>query len=339
MYCSSCGAQHPEGSAYCPTCGNPLGGEGVDIPEPIPPGANAGHPEESRGTVPQPPAPSPRSDPPTDLGSVAPVPAQRTPGVLQYFVMLAIGFIPIVNIVVFSLWAFRRGTPRARMNFARAYLALFSLAVLVSTFLVIGFGDAVATPEVEDSDTVISLDAEDIPSEWAVPEIVAAMDSGIVSLDELTRFRDPITREEICRLLVHFYEVRTGAPAPAPAANPYTDTTSLSAQKATELGIVSIAPGQSTFRPRSRVTRAELALMLLRSARLLAADTAFDTAPRSDYADAGDLPAWSEEGMYFALNHEIFGVHAGNMAPGLEVTREQGLVCLSRLDALLGDLR
>jgi uncharacterized RDD family membrane protein YckC len=38
MYCSKCGAQLPEGSAFCTTCGNPTGGSpAVAIPVPVEP--------------------------------------------------------------------------------------------------------------------------------------------------------------------------------------------------------------------------------------------------------------------------------------------------------------
>jgi hypothetical protein len=68
--------------------------------------------------------------------------ADRRPeevSVLNWIVTLIVLAIPLVNLVMYLVWAFGGGTPRSKANYCRACIYLF-LAGLVVAFLFMGLG-------------------------------------------------------------------------------------------------------------------------------------------------------------------------------------------------------
>lgn len=84
----------------------------------------------------------------------------------------------------------------------------------------------------------------------------------------MSQFPSDISREEFCELVVVLYEKMSGEKAVVIAQNPFTDTKNLEVLKAYNLGIVA-GKGEGKFAPDDKVTRQELAAMLVRALKVI----------------------------------------------------------------------
>ena len=70
--------------------------------------------------------------------------------VSDYFVMLLVACIPLVNVILLLIWAFSSGTNVNRKNFCRAYLLIMVIAWVISFILslgLVGLIDVIATDD------------------------------------------------------------------------------------------------------------------------------------------------------------------------------------------------
>ena len=90
------------------------------------------------------------------------------------------------------------------------------------------------------------------------------------------------------------------------------------------------------FMPEDTITRAELAVMLYRYAKLLKLDTAVSGSELNGFADSGSVADWAAEGMSWCVKNRILqGKNGGILDPRTNVTRAEVSVMLQRFINLM----
>jgi hypothetical protein len=181
----------------------------------------------------------------------------------------------------------------------------------------------------------------DTPSNWAQSEVRSALYAGLVPADIQSAYRDNITREEFCRLMVVLLEKSTGQSMNAylkfkgiDVKNVFTDTNSSDVSIAYALGIVS-GVSETKFNPGGFITRQEAATMLSRTAKVLGVTAA----QGETFHDADQFASWAKESITFVsgltsptTNAKVMGETGnGNFSPTAPFSREQAIVTLLRL--------
>ncbi len=104
-------------------------------------------------------------------------------------------------------------------------------------------------------------------SKWAVSHIKSAIEKGLIDNYEDLKYKDTISRKEICKLAVKLYEKLDGSTTSANVA-PFTDVNDLSIDLAYELGIMN-GLSDTLFGPDEKVTREQAAVILFRTMKVI----------------------------------------------------------------------
>jgi hypothetical protein len=138
---------------------------------------------------------------------------------------------------------------------------------------------------------------------WAEPEVIAAIDAGIVPDSMKTKdLTQPITREEFCELAVRLYEACTGNTALPASPNPFSDTANPEILKAYALEITT-GTTPTTFTPDDLVTREQCATFLFRAIKqILPADTVYDVSQVPDFPDQKYISGWAAVAVKYMAN-------------------------------------
>lgn len=180
-------------------------------------------------------------------------------------------------------------------------------------------------------------------SGWAVPEITAAAELGIVPDAVLTDFTEKITRAEFCTLIVQMLAKRIHAPAVQYLAwergveideNAFTDTKQAEVLVAYAIGILN-GRGNGIFDPDSSITRQEAAVMLRNAANIMGVEP--ENAPA--FSDSGEFASWAADAIGFisAVKDKTSGAAVmggvGNncFGPKGTYTKEQAILTAVRL--------
>lgn len=175
---------------------------------------------------------------------------------------------------------------------------------------------------------VYSASYDGSQSGWAEAEIEQAVAYGLTYPAILKAFKQAITREEFCTIVVKLYEKLSGKAAIA-SKNPFNDTQNPEILKAYGLGIVK-GVSATSFSPRAQITRQEICVMIYRA--LSAANLQLKE-PSVDFAfsDKGSIASWAYEAMHFAFENNIMkGLSDSIIGPKQNTTREQAIVLLKR---------
>ena len=182
---------------------------------------------------------------------------------------------------------------------------------------------------------------EDIPSSWAQSEIWEAICTRLVPMDLQADYRNDITREEFCRLMITLVEKASGqnidtylASKALATKSSFTDTDSTDVLAANALGIIN-GISANTFNPNGSITRQEAAAMLARTARVLG----LTASGGESFNDAGQFASWASESIAFVsgLTDPITGgkvmgsTGTGNFSPSAPYSREQAMLTALRL--------
>lgn len=186
-----------------------------------------------------------------------------------------------------------------------------------------------------------AADPVNTPSEWAQSEVRQAMYTGLIPYDLQAAYRNDITREEFCRLMVALVEQESGQKISdylkakgLSVTDPFTDTDNAAVLAAYALGIVN-GTSDTTFSPNGSITRQEAAAMLSRTAKVLG----LTTGKGETFADAGQFASWASESISFVSgladpatgNKVMGGTGNGNFSPLATYTREQAVMTAMRL--------
>lgn len=167
------------------------------------------------------------------------------------------------------------------------------------------------------------------PSTWAKNSIDALKEQRMLteSLAEDDKFQQDITREEFADLAVRLYAKAKGmAVEDIQGEAPFTDTDNPMVARAYSLGIVS-GLSATEFAPDKKITRQEIAIMLLKELEALEVDTT--VYERATFDDMDQVAPWAINGIHFCAQEGIMnGMGNNKVAPLSNTTKEQAMVLI-----------
>ena len=164
------------------------------------------------------------------------------------------------------------------------------------------------------------------PSAWAAASVQEAIQLGVVPFELQTGYTQTATRQEICALVVRFYETVTGSPVQGRVS--FSDTKDEDVEKAAYLGIVN-GVGDGSFHPNDPLTREQAAVMLTRLAQSMSKHL---PAAEANFTDRAEISPWALEATGAIQGCGVMnGVGGGRFAPSLSYSREQCITTLMRL--------
>lgn len=176
----------------------------------------------------------------------------------------------------------------------------------------------------------------DVPDKWAKEEVEHLISLGIVPSSIQNNYKENITRDEFCNLVINLIEVKTGKKINIlisdlnrdVAENPFIDTDKEWIINANSLEVVS-GRGNGIFDPEGNITRQEAAVMLTNTADVLGIEVG-DL--NSVFADDSKIASWAKSSVGFVSNEGIM-VGMGNniFNPKGTYTRQQAIVTVLRL--------
>ena len=183
-----------------------------------------------------------------------------------------------------------------------------------------------------------SSNSTDVPSAWAVPEVNAAIEAGLVPENLQKNYKSDVTREAIATLFINVIEQASGMSIDEFMAekgvevnpNAYSDTNNPSILAADALGILR-GVGDGRFNPNGNLLRSHIATVVGRVARTLGVDTEGYT-----HAFADLVGHWAEAEVGWAVHMNIIrGVSDTEFNPEGNLTTEQLIAMANRtLEAL-----
>ncbi len=175
-------------------------------------------------------------------------------------------------------------------------------------------------------------------SSWAVKEIQTALSLGLVPEELQGDYKSPVSREAVSGMFVRLLEAAAGKSIDvlleerglALNYDAFTDTQNGNVLAMNALGIIN-GVGDGLFNPEGTLTRAQIAAILNRIARLLGVDTEGYTHSFTDVAGT-----WVDKELGWPSGAGIInGVGEGRFDPNGLLTREQAIaICLRGLNAL-----
>lgn len=176
----------------------------------------------------------------------------------------------------------------------------------------------------------ISVNAGNVPSNWALKEINSAIREGLVT-DKVTKdYQKNITREEFCELAVKLYQKITAETVSA-NNNPFIDTDNEEILKAYSLGIVK-GISDTEFAPNNTITRQEMCVMLVRVIESVFGDEFILKYDFYKFDDIRDIADWAFEQIFYAYEKGIVkGIGNNKINPLGTATCEQAVIMMYRL--------
>lgn len=196
-------------------------------------------------------------------------------------------------------------------------------------------------------DQIDNMTMIESPSPWAIEEVDAARDAGLIPSDLDSNYQTNITREEFCHLMTQLLAARTGksvdellSDAGIEPSEPYSDTRDEDILAMSALGIVN-GVGNNRFDPDASITREEAAVMLAR------VTTKFDGLKTNSepmaFTDQAQISLWAKEAVdvvsscAYNGNCIMNGTGESIFSPNDTYTREQSIMTSLRLYRFIGD--
>ncbi len=164
---------------------------------------------------------------------------------------------------------------------------------------------------------------------WALDEVLACIKLSIVPDNLQLKFKEYITREEFCTLLVNFYEIKTNSTIDITnLENPFIDTENEAVLKAYKLKIIS-GKTENEFDPYAYITREESAVMLY---NLMSALGVFinKTDASVSFNDNKDISSWALDAVAIISSQNIMKGSDGYFYPKNNITTQEAIICLNR---------
>jgi len=199
--------------------------------------------------------------------------------------------------------------------------------------------DSEEIPLGSDAQENIFADSTDIPSDWAIVEVSAAIKAGLVPEELQRNYSGVVTRSEVMRMFINLIEKASGQPIDdfldakgvSIKYNTFTDTTDKDVLAANALGII-LGVGDNKFDPDGNLQRAQIAAIINRVARIFDVDT---EGYGHDFTDV--TGHWVDSELGWPVHTEIIkGVGGHRFDPRGTLTTEQAIAITYRaLNALL----
>ncbi len=167
-------------------------------------------------------------------------------------------------------------------------------------------------------------------SSWAIPELNRAAQYGFITSSISARMNAPITRQEICEVIIRMYERVKGVVDISDLNVVFSDTTNADILKAYKLGIVN-GIGNGKFAPNDLTNREQVAAMMHRAVKALKPDVAESVTRAERFADESLISSWALESVRFMNRNGIIkGNDRGFVDPKGTTTREQAVLIVLR---------
>jgi len=176
----------------------------------------------------------------------------------------------------------------------------------------------------------------DTPSPWAQAEVTEATGKGLVLPEADGHYKEDISRELFCKLIVNMVEITIGAPVTITIANPFTDTSDSDIIKAYQLGIVN-GTSATTFAPNDLINREQVAVMMMRAARKQDTMmghhfTSIMLGGPPTFADLDQISNWALTDVHEANSLGIMnGIGGNKIDPQGKTTIEQSVLLILRV--------
>jgi 2',3'-cyclic-nucleotide 2'-phosphodiesterase (5'-nucleotidase family) len=170
----------------------------------------------------------------------------------------------------------------------------------------------------------------EIPARWAIEEIAAAIEAGLVPARMQSRYNQPTTRAEFAELAVILYELVTGEEIEDRVE--FDDTDDVNVQKAAAIGVVTgVSPG--VFRPDGTLQRQQAATMLARLAEALEMPFPAEAPVFTDNSLIAEYALGAVGAVQAA--EVMSGMPDGSFAPRASYQRQQSIATILRLFSLV----
>lgn len=176
----------------------------------------------------------------------------------------------------------------------------------------------------------------DAPAPWALQEVNAAIEKGLVPTELQSDYQKPITRKEFSKLVVTMIEKKSGKAIgnfvtdkglAIPAQSPFTDVNDPYVSAAFSLSIVN-GIGNDLFDPNKTINRQEAAKMLTATATALGYQTDAE-APRFD--DEGQIDSWAKPYIGYMVQIGVMKGSDNRFDPKGTYVRQMAFITMNRI--------
>lgn len=170
-------------------------------------------------------------------------------------------------------------------------------------------------------------------STWARESVASAAEKGFVPSSLLAKANEPITRKEMCSLIMQFYRVYTGTDYKSTAKSKFTDEQSNDVVTAVELGLFS-GVSKNEFEPNEKVTREQMATVMARLFNKVNIRLTPDSASDEVFKDNAKISDWAKPSVALLKKNGIVnGDSNGYFNPKAITTTEQVIAVLMQTQA------
>lgn len=182
---------------------------------------------------------------------------------------------------------------------------------------------------------MVSVHADDEPSDWAVEEVKAAISSGLVPQNLQSGYTSPVTRGEVAEMFMILLEKSAGKSVEALIEEKgavmnegkFEDTDDPNVYAANSLGIIN-GTSSSKFSPDGTLKRAQIAAIINRVASVLGFETEGYT---HHFEDITGNYSWVDAELGWPVENGIIkGVSSTRFSPGGDLTVEQAILITYR---------
>lgn len=175
----------------------------------------------------------------------------------------------------------------------------------------------------------VAPEVDSSASSWAIPEIIKAYEYGLTYSDIMNKFKQSITREEFCTVVVKLYEKLSKQTVTA-GKSQFSDTHNPEIIKANQLGIV-LGTGGGKFSPQLQITRQEISVMIFRALLKAVDNLDKSTDGEFNFDDRREISSWALEAMKYVKKHGILnGIGGNKIAPLNNTSRQEAIAILKR---------
>lgn len=165
-------------------------------------------------------------------------------------------------------------------------------------------------------------------SSWATTELDKAAEYGFITEKISGKMNAPITREELCEVIMKMYEKIIGEASYSDLST-FSDTQNPEIYKAYGLGITN-GVGNSKYAPKDLTNREQVASMMYRAVKAINSAADFSTAGAEKFSDEKLISSWALESVKFMSKNGLMKGSNGYVNPKGTTTREQAVLIILR---------
>lgn len=170
-------------------------------------------------------------------------------------------------------------------------------------------------------------------SAWATDAVSSAAENGFVPTSLLSKANEPITRKEMCNLIMQFYRVHTGTDYKSKAKSQFSDEQSSDVVTAVELGLFS-GVSKTKFEPNEKVTREQMAAVMVRLFNKVNIKLTPNSLSDEEFKDSAKISDWAKPAVALLKKNSIVnGDSNGYFNPKAITTTEQVIAVLMQTQA------